>query len=184
MGLFNYWAPKTGILFIDNLLQQGVKYNENWDDFSILARIRILTVQLLVPIAIYMSGRRWLFRESPLSGFFLFILLVMAASACLPQYFRFYDFVVIFAITVCSEIFSRLRALKRVYIPCGWLSWYCIRSGFTNRLNIWDTIFITGIIRTIPYWTLSCRLSGRLLYTAKTTNGYIIIITNSPVLFE
>lgn len=117
LGLFNYWVPRTGILFIDNLLQQGVIYNENWDGFSVLARLRILTVQLLVPIAIYTLGRRWLFRDSPLSGFFLFILLIMTASACLPQYFRFYDFIVLFAIVICSEIFARLKALRRGYIP-------------------------------------------------------------------
>lgn len=82
---------------------------------------------------------------------FLFILLVMAVSACLPQYFRFYDFVVIFAITVCSEIFSRLRALKRVYIPVWMTLMVLYQIGFYQSAEYMGYHFITGIIRTIPY---------------------------------
>lgn len=157
LGVFSYWAPRTGIFFIDNLLHQGLTYNENWDDFSTLARIRIFTVQLLVPIAIYMSGRRWLFRESPLSGFFLFILLVMAVSACLPQYFRFYDFVVIFAVTICSEIFSRLRALKRVYIPVWMTLMVLYQIGFYQSAEYMGYHFYN---RYYPYYSvLNPRLS-------------------------
>lgn len=151
LGGFSYWAPKTGIFFIDNLLQQGLIYNKNWSDFSTLARIRILTVQLLVPIAIYMSGRRWLFRESPLSGFFLFILLIMAVSACLPQYFRFYDFIVIFAVTICSEIFSRLRAFKRVYIPVWVTLMVLYQIGFYQSAEYMGYHFYN---RYYPYYSV------------------------------
>lgn len=151
LGLYNYWAPRTGIFFIDNLLYQGLMYNENWTDFSILARIRMLIVQLFVPVAIYMSGRRWLFRDSPLSGFFLFILLIMAVSACLPQYFRFYDFVALFAVTICSEIFSKLRDLKRIYIPMWMILMVLYQIGFYQSAEYMGYHFYN---RYYPYYSV------------------------------